>query len=895
MNQSKKNSAIIFSAFFVIIAGLIVITGWIVNVPILQSIIPGFRAMKFNAALCFVFFGCTLLLTQYPIPKYGKLLFLMLCIPGILISLITLFEDLLHFDTGLDQFFVIDKTMPTHLFPVHGRMAFNAAINFILLGFGFLSLTIKKRIFSVISQYLFQTVVILSFITLIGYLYGATLFGALFFVTSMATHTVILFLILSLTASLLNPSVGIARLFTGKQVGNQMAKRLFTLMILMVIAFGSLSIQFHERHFRMLSIETVISLLAISFLLISLLLIWNTANWLNRIDSQRSDAEKNIILMNVNLEKIVRERSAEFQKSEEKYRSLIEQASDAIYVLDFKGDFTDVNASMCIMIGYSRDELLQLNIRDIVDPEELKSDPITTNIYTGASFVRERRYRHKEGRVFVAEINVKMFTDDRIMVIARDITYRKKMESELREAELKFRTVADKSMVGVYIVQKGKFTYVNPRFAEIFDYEPGELTNTFPLEIIIAESHRAITTEHVRKRMAGEVESVNYETMGRKKDGSANWVEFYGSRVIIGDEPTIIGSMIDITERKRAEEELRSSEQKYKLLFESNPMPMWMIAKDDQTIIAVNDAAANHYGYQKEELLHMNTRSLRAKEDNEQQLEGYKLDFNNSTDFRVVRHLKKDGTMMYVQLTSQDIIFDGRSVRLSLTNDITEKLKAEDSLKKSEANLQTILKTTDTAYALFDTDLRVLELNPMAIEFNKVHYGHAPKKGDLLGDLFPPDRLSEFKKYAEDVLKGNNINYEIGYPVADGSVRWYYIRLFPITNDNKEILGMLMGLYDISERKNAEQDLKSAYERIQNHINSIKDMAWKQSHLIRSPLANLKGLVALQKEDPKDTIVFNHIQNELDRMDTIIIQMAEEATGHEKNHLAANLNKKPDL
>ncbi len=99
--------------------------------------------------------------------------------------------------------------------------------------------------------------------------------------------------------------------------------------------------------------------------------------------------------------------------------------------------------------------------------------------------------------------------------------------------------------------------------------------------------------------MAGEVESVHYETMGRKKDGTTNWVEFYGSRAIIGDEPTIIGSMIDITKRKKAEEELRSSEQKYKLLFESSPLPLWMIAKDDMSIIAVNEAAADLYGYTK--------------------------------------------------------------------------------------------------------------------------------------------------------------------------------------------------------------------------------------------------------------------------------------------------------
>jgi PAS domain S-box-containing protein len=254
--------------------------------------------------------------------------------------------------------------------------------------------------------------------------------------------------------------------------------------------------------------------------------------------------------------------------------------------------------------------------------------------------------------------------------------------------------------------------------------------------------------------MEGEVESVNYEAMGLKKDGNSNWVEFYGSRAIIGDEPTIIGSMIDITERKIAEDELKSSEQKYKLLFESNPLPLWMIAKDDLSIIAANEAAANLYGYTKDELLNMSVTALRPVEDLELQHEHYRVAASDLIDTGIVRHIKKDGSIILVQITAHDIVFNGRPVRLSLTNDITEKLSAE-------------------------------------------------------------------------------------------------------------------------------QDLKSAYERIRNHINSIKDMAWKQSHLIRSPLANLQGLLAMLKEDPKDTELFTHMQNELNRMDTIIIEMAEDASDHD--------------
>ena len=880
MTGLQKNRAITAISSITVAAGIVVILGWLYNIPVLEQIIPGFEAMVFNPALCFVLFGCALLLTQYQKLNYRSVIFWLLSSTGMLIGLITLLQFVFHFNTGLDQFFVTDtqKVSPKHLFA--GRMAFNAAINILLMGLGLLMLTVKTRLFILIAQYLFHIVTILSAIALIGYLYGVSLFDTLLYVSSMATHTAILFFMLSIAASLLNPEVGINRLFSGKHIGNQMAKRLFTLMVIMVIVFGSLRIQ--TQHYQLFTLDIAISLLAVCFLLMSLVIIWNTAMWLNKIDSRRSEAEAEVKRINADLEKRVEERSAEYQKSEERYRSLIEHASDAIYVLDKNGNFTDVNDSMCKMIGYTREELLQLNVEAIIDPEELKTDPLPKNIQNPSrSEFRERRFMRKNKQIFPVEINVKMFSGDMILVIARDITYRKKMETELRDAELKFRTMAEKSIVGVYIVKGGKFAYVNPRFAAIFGYSCEELTNTVPIEEVFHESYRNMATENVRKRVSGEVESVHYEAMGRKKDGSANWIEFYGNRAIIGGEVTIIGSMIDVTERKAAEEELRSSEQKYKLLFESNPLPLWMIEKDSMMIIAVNDAAAHLYGYTKEELLHTSVRDLRVPEERDAQLRGYKQEFNNTSERGIVRHLKKDGTVMFMQIIANDIVFDGRPVRLSLTNDITQRLKAEDSLRQSEANLQTILNTTDTAYASFDPDLKMMAFNPRAANFITEQYKHVPKKGDYLVDLLPATRKSQLLHFAEEVLLGHHIGYEIDYAQPDGSVHWYDVKLTPITSKGNEILGMLVALYDITERKNAEEHLKIAYESIQGHIDSIKGMAWKQSHLVRSPLANLKALSEMLNTHPGDPEVIKYFQTELNRLDEIIHEMAREAAGHD--------------
>ena len=754
MTILQKNRTITVISCIAIATGMVVMLGWVSNVLILRQIIPGFVSVKFNTALCFALLGGALLTTQYSQKQYRNPLYLFLSFSGILIGFITVLQFIFHFNTGLDVLFVKDtgKILPNRFYA--GSMAFNTAICITLFGFGLLTLSIKKRAFDLLSQWLFHTVTILSAIALIGYLYGVSLFASVLYISSMTTQTAVLFFILSIAASLLNPQKGITSVFTGKLIGSQMAKRLFTLLLIMVIVFSSLRIQ--AEHHKLFPLEILVSLLTVCFLLTSLFVIWNTAIWLNKIDAGRSKAEAEVIQMNAELEKRVEERSAEYQKSEEKYRSLIEHASDAIYVLDGDGHFTEVNASMCKMIGYTRDELRQLNVRSIIDPEELKTDPLPKTIQNpDRSVFRERNFIRKNKEVFPVEINVKMFAGDRVLVIARDITSRKKMETELR-----------------------------------------------------------------------------------------------------------------------------SSEQQYKLLFESNPSPLWMVDKSTMRVIAANDAAAKLYGYAKDELLNMEVTALRIPEDRGLQMREWKQDIDNTTERNIVRHVKKDGTEMFIQIVANDIIFEGKPVRLSLTNDITERLKAEDSLRQSEANLQTILTTTDTAFASFDRSFKMLACNHKGFEFIKQEYHYVPKRGDVLGDFISVHRLPKLMGFARRVLMGDRINFEMDYPQSNGSVRWYDVKLSPLTDGGDEILGMLVGLYDITERKKAEQDLQSAYERIQDHIDSIQGMAWKQSHLIRSPLANLKALSEMLKGQPMDPEVFKHFQTELNRLDEIIHEMAREAAGH---------------
>src|SRR5579872_4410672 len=166
MDYQQRNKTIIIISLITIVLSSIVLLGWMLNIPGLQTVHPAFEAMRFNTALCFVLLGGALLTTQYKTHKYS-LLFYILSSLAVLIALVTLFQNLFNFNVGLDQLFVKDNTPIEKDYPFPGRMSTNSDICFLFLGIGFLMLAVKKRAFNIAAQYLFHIVTILSSIAII--------------------------------------------------------------------------------------------------------------------------------------------------------------------------------------------------------------------------------------------------------------------------------------------------------------------------------------------------------------------------------------------------------------------------------------------------------------------------------------------------------------------------------------------------------------------------------------------------------------------------------------------------------------------------------------------------------------------------------------------------------
>jgi PAS domain S-box-containing protein len=227
------------------------------------------------------------------------------------------------------------------------------------------------------------------------------------------------------------------------------------------------------------------------------------------------------------------------QKPSGDYYALFEQATDPILVTDFKGNFKDVNSSFCNLFGYTKEELLQSNIRTLLDKQHLEEKPIRFDLLSnGENIFNERKMLHKSGAVVYVEANSKRFKDNHILVIARNITERKKAELVLKQSEANLHTIFDTTDT-IYVLFDISLNIIscNRPSADILENIP-DLQNKMAT---------VLTGKHIK-----------YEMSYPGKDGATNW-HFVRILPISKGDHNIYGLMIaasDITEKKLLEQEL---------------------------------------------------------------------------------------------------------------------------------------------------------------------------------------------------------------------------------------------------------------------------------------------------------------------------------------------------
>lgn len=369
------------------------------------------------------------------------------------------------------------------------------------------------------------------------------------------------------------------------------------------------------------------------------------------------------------------------RESEERYRSIVEYSHDGILIVDERYRFIYVNEELCRILGRSTKEIIGQDFRKFLDDE---SRELVSNRY----ILRQKgvetppRYEfnvvRKNGEKRRVEISSTVIKDsaNNLKTVAQllDITERK-------QAEELFRTLFDRSPVGLFIIQDRKFKLINPQFLQLTGYKEDEFLGKDSLAFILPED-RNIVRENTIKMLKGRI-TLPFELRVINKTGETRWIEQTVTSTHYNGRLAVLGYYVDISERKLVEQELRKSEERYRMIFEQSPLG---IIHFDQkgVIVDCNKKFVEIMGSSREKLIGFNMlKSLRDKK----MLSAVERALSGGTGYYEGDYLSVTGGKLtpmraiYNRITSEEGIFLGG---ISLYEDITEKKKLEAQLQQAQ-------------------------------------------------------------------------------------------------------------------------------------------------------------------------------------------------------------------
>jgi PAS domain S-box-containing protein len=259
--------------------------------------------------------------------------------------------------------------------------------------------------------------------------------------------------------------------------------------------------------------------------------------------------------------RIERDAQRRLRKSEERFRLLVEQSADGIFVSDARGRYVEVNPAGCEMLGFTREEILARTIADVVMPEEQARVPLETGRLAGGGVVKsEWRFRRKDGSAFIGEVVARQLPDGQLQAILRDITERHDAEIRLRGSEERLRAIVDTAADSIVVVDEaGIIQSVNPATGRMFGYSQDELAG-LNVSVLMPEEQASTHDFHVavyRETETARIIGSGREVKGRRKDGTSFDADLAIAEWHAAGRRFFTGIMRDITERKRNERKIQ--------------------------------------------------------------------------------------------------------------------------------------------------------------------------------------------------------------------------------------------------------------------------------------------------------------------------------------------------
>lgn len=520
--------------------------------------------------------------------------------------------------------------------------------------------------------------------------------------------------------------------------------------------------------------------------------------------------------------------------SEKRFSSIFHFSPDSMSISDtLTGRFIDVNQAFTYWTGYSREEVIGVSALDLnlwVNPHD-RNQIINTLLEEGEVYSKEGLMRQKNGNVCNVLLSARLIDLDQkryLLTLIHDISERKQAEEALKQRDLLFKKLSAHVPGMIYqFVKKPDGTHCLPFSTDaikaIFGCSPEDVAHDFSPIV------NAVHPEDVDNFLASieysaqNITDWKHEYRVKLPDGAVKWMLGQSTPEKLPDG-TIVwhGFNADITDQKNVQESLKATQDNYRRLFEDHSAVKLIIDPETGTILDANFAAADFYGWTREEMKQMKISQINNLSPDEIQREMDKVMREQKVHFEF-RHRLANGSIRDVETYSSRVIRNGHYVLHSIVHDVTERKRAERELKQAQAYNETILRSIPGVLYLIDENGRLAHWNKQ-FEILTGYDAHEIQDSFVL-DWFKDRQndLSNIKAGIDTIMtRGSASNVEANLQTKDG-------RLIPMlyTGVRFDIGGKhhILGVgTDITERKVAEEKLLREEKRFRSFAEQSADI-----------------------------------------------------------------------
>lgn len=460
---------------------------------------------------------------------------------------------------------------------------------------------------------------------------------------------------------------------------------------------------------------------------------------------------------------------------------------------------------------------------------------------------------------------------DGILFFAIDVTEQVVSRKKLEKSVLRYSSLIEQASDAICFMDASlNIIDVNHYACDKLGYSRAEIFELSVADFFLAADLQA---DPLNMDVIKEGKRIRTERRIKRKDGTS--IEMELSVKILKDGGLIIFAR-DIRDRKKAQQALNESEKKYRFLFENNPMPMWIIDENSFKFLDVNEMAILRYGYSREEFLSMSAVDIRPEADKERFLNLNNSSENNKTDQNkgTWNHLKKDGTIIPVEIIAQKIIYEGSKALFILSNDITERKKAELNLEVRNKEIKDYKFAMDESSIVGITDQKgiIISANDNFCKISQY------RREELIGQdhriLSSGYHPKEYiQNLWETLASGKTWKGELKNKAKDGTFYWVDTTIIPFLDEQGKPYQYFATRYDITERKKADLNIEKQNKELIKTNSELDRFVYSVSHDLRSPLTSILGLLSFIEEETEEADTLEHskmIRNSINRLDEFI-------------------------